>query len=171
MLKITLAVLYYSVRNYICKKLYLQKIKLLSLIGLVMLLGCSTEDTPKGTEEEQIEAFIAKKNLTITEKTPSGLRFIRKQVNASGSELKKGQNVTVKYEGRLLNDKKFDAGEFSFILGIGQVVPGFDEGIAKLKMGEKGTLIFPSSLGYGSRGAGNDIPPFAPLLFEIEVIR
>lgn len=128
------------------------------------------KDGFSGTEEEQIESYIQSKNLTITESSASGLRFIRTSANETGATLSTGQTVLVKYAGRLLNDKQFDAGTFSFRLGVGQVVGGFDEGIAKLKVGEKGTIIFPSSLGYGSRGAGRDIPGNSPLIFDIEIL-
>ena len=128
------------------------------------------KDGFSGTEDEQIESYIQSKNLAITEKTPSGLQFIRTSANEAGATLSTGQTVSVKYAGRLLNDKQFDAGTFSFRLGVGQVVGGFDEGIAKLKVGEKGTIIFPSSLGYGSRGAGRDIPGNSPLIFDIEIL-
>lgn len=122
------------------------------------------------SEETQIENYIKKNNLKIDFKSNSGLRFILQQEAKDGMSLKQGQTVKVKYAGRLLNDKQFDAGSFNFVLGIGQVITGFDEGIAKLKVGEKGTLIFPSSIGYGAAGAGGDIPPNSPLIFEIEVL-
>jgi FKBP-type peptidyl-prolyl cis-trans isomerase len=128
------------------------------------------KDGFSGTEDEQIESYINSKNLPITEKTASGLRFILTSPNEAGTALVEAQNVTVKYAGRLLSDEQFDEGTFSFILGVGQVVGGFDEGIAKLKVGEKGTIIFPSSLGYGSRGAGRDIPGYSPLVFDIEIV-
>ena len=128
------------------------------------------KDGFSGTEDEQIESYISSKNLAITEKTSSGLRFILNHANEAGAALSARQNVTVKYAGRLLSDEQFDEGTFSFILGVGQVVGGFDEGIAKLKVGEKGTIIFPSSLGYGSRGAGGDIPGNSPLIFDIEIV-
>jgi FKBP-type peptidyl-prolyl cis-trans isomerase len=134
-----------------------------------MMAACQ-KDGFSGTEDEQIESYVNSKNLAITEKTPSGLRFILNQPNEAGATLVARQNVTVKYAGRLLSDKQFDAGTFSFTLGVGQVVGGFDEGIAKLKVGEKGTIIFPSSLGYGSRGAGGDIPGNSPLIFDIEIV-
>lgn len=133
-------------------------------------MAISQKDGFSGTEDEQIESYINSKNLAITEKTSSGLRFILTSPNEAGAVLATRQNVTVKYAGRLLSDKQFDAGTFSFILGVGQVVGGFDEGIAKLKVGEKGTIIFPSSLGYGSRGAGGDIPGNSPLIFDIEIV-
>lgn len=133
-------------------------------------MAACQKDGFSGTEDEQIETYIKSKNLVITEKTSSGLRLVLTSPNAAGAVLKKGQNVNVNYSGRLLSDKKFDSGNFSFVLGVGQVVGGFDEGIAKLKVGEKGTIIFPSSLGYGSQGAGGSIPGNAPLVFDIEVV-
>ncbi len=133
-------------------------------------MAACQKDGFSGTEDEQIESYIASKNLAITEKTASGLQFILTSPNEAGAALVARQNVTVKYAGRLLSDKQFDAGTFSFTLGVGQVVGGFDEGIAKLKVGEKGTIIFPSSLGYGSRGAGRDIPGNSPLIFDIEIV-
>lgn len=133
-------------------------------------MAACEKDGFSGTEDEQIESYVKSKNLVITEKTSSGLRFILTSPNATGAKLVARQNVTVKYAGRLLTDKQFDAGTFSFTLGVGQVVGGFDEGIAKLKVGEKGTIIFPSSLGYGSAGAGGDIPGNSPLIFDIEIV-
>lgn len=133
-------------------------------------MAAGQKDGFSGTEDEQIESYVNSKNLAITEKTSSGLRFILTSPNEAGAALVARQNVTVKYAGRLLSDKQFDAGTFSFTLGVGQVVGGFDEGIAKLKVGEKGTIIFPSSLGYGSRGAGGDIPGNSPLIFDIEIV-
>lgn len=121
----------------------------------------------EGTEEEQIEQFLEIKGLEVTEKTESGLRYIRTK-ESNGAALFAGQNVTVKYRGELLSGKKFDSGTFDFFLQTGQVVRGFDEGISKMKVGEEATLIFPSSLGYGSRGSGS-IPANSPLLFEITV--
>lgn len=140
------------------------------LIASAVFISCSEDSRLVIPEEQQINNYIAEKNLVVTETTSSGLRFILTKANPTGTVLKKGQNVTVKYAGRLLSGKQFDAGTFDFVLGSGRVIKGFDEGIAKLKVGEKGTLIFPSSLGYGALGAGGDIPGYTPLLFDIEVI-
>lgn len=87
-----------------------------------------------------------------------------------------GQKVTVHYTGYLLNGQKFDSSvdrkePFSFTLGQGQVIKGWDEGIAELNAGAKAKLIIPSSIGYGSSGAGQSIPPFATLVFEVELIK
>lgn len=149
----------------------MSKVSLLVVVIVsMMMVACNKEQEVSGTEEQQIESYIKSKNLTITEKTATGLRYILTKPNAAGAVLKTGQIVTVKYSGRLLSDKSFDSGTFSFNLGVGQVVAGFDEGIAKMKVGENATLIFPSSLGYGSRGAGSDIPGNSPLVFDIEAV-
>ncbi|KAB7648587.1 FKBP-type peptidyl-prolyl cis-trans isomerase [Polymorphobacter fuscus] len=96
-----------------------------------------------------------------------------------GAEAMPGQMVAVHYTGWLWQDgmrgKKFDSsrdrGEpFVFQLGTGQVILGWDEGVAGMKVGGKRTLLVPPAAGYGERGAGGDIPPGATLLFEVELI-
>jgi len=100
----------------------------------------------------------------------------------TGAEATSGKTVTVHYTGWLYDPKtadhhgtKFDSSKdhgepFSFKLGAGQVIRGWDEGVAGLKIGGKRTLRIPPDLGYGSRGAGGVIPPGATLLFEVELI-
>jgi peptidylprolyl isomerase len=108
--------------------------------------------------------------------TASGLTYIITQKNVIGQQLKAGDNVQVHYTGLLTNGVKFDSsldrGEpISFPVGTGRVIKGWDEGIMKLRVGERATLIIPASLGYGSKGAGNgDIPPNATLIFIVEVV-
>jgi FKBP-type peptidyl-prolyl cis-trans isomerase len=138
------------------------------VMALALLVSCEKNELI-GTEEEQIEAYILKNGLVVTEKTTSGLRYIRTKENAAGSKLANGKTVTLNYTGRLLTDKKFDSGSFSFVLGGGRVIKGFDEGIAKMRVGESASIIFPSSLGYGPSGTSG-IPGNSPLLFEIEVL-
>jgi len=96
------------------------------------------------------------------------------EVEGTGAPAVAGKNVKVHYTGYLLNGKKFDSSvdrgqPFEFTLGQGQVIPGWDEGIALMKEGGKAKLIIPSRLGYGARGQGS-IPPYAPLVFEVELI-
>ncbi len=125
-------------------------------------------------EAEQIDEYIAAKKLGPAETTPSGLRFIRTQVG-TGVVPTAGQTVQVAYTGKLLNDSQFDIGTFEFILGQGRTVKGFEEGIARMKVGEKALLLFPSAIGYGKDGSYNQqrnlytIPPYAPLYFEVEL--
>jgi FKBP-type peptidyl-prolyl cis-trans isomerase len=148
------------------------KSKLFFVVFLFVLISsCSSEETLTPEQENQkIEEYVATKKLIITEKTTSGLRFILTKANVAGAKVATGQTISVAYSGRLLSDKQFDAGNFSFVLGSGGAITGFDQGIAKMRVGEKATLIFPSSLGYGSRSQGSDIPAYSPLVFDIEVI-
>ena len=105
--------------------------------------------------------------------TESGLS-ITDLVVGDGPEASAGKTVSVNYRGTLENGKEFDSsygrGAFDFPLGAGRVIKGWDEGVAGMKVGGKRKLIIPSELGYGSRGAGNVIPPNATLIFEVELL-
>ena len=108
------------------------------------------------------------------EKTESGLRyqFIQK---GDGKQAEKGKTVAVHYEGSLENGKVFDSSyprkkPIEFKLGQGQVIEGWDEGIALLKVGDKARFVIPSDLGYGPNGAGGVIPPNATLIFDVELM-
>ncbi|MDQ3555462.1 MAG: FKBP-type peptidyl-prolyl cis-trans isomerase, partial [Gemmatimonadota bacterium] len=102
--------------------------------------------------------------------TPSGLHF-RDDEEGTGQEAKRGDHVVVHYTGRLQDGTKFDSSRdrgdpFSFPLGAGTVIRGWDEGVAGMKVGGKRTLVIPPDLGYGARGAGRAIPPDATLEFD-----
>lgn len=106
--------------------------------------------------------------------TESGLTYIVTK-EGTGAQLKAGDTIIVNYTGLLTNGTKFDSsldrGEpFSFPLGAGKVIKGWDEGFQKLKVGDHATLIIPSSIAYGTRGAGGVIQPGATLIFIVEVI-
>ncbi len=137
------------------------------------VIACTSDDEVLGPEPDQISNYIKTKKLIVTDSSTAGLKFIMVKTNPSGAPLKSGQSVTVNYTGKFIAGKKidnvFDSGNFTFILGARQVVDGFDKGIAKMRVGEKATLIFLSSLGYGANGQGS-IPANTPLLFEIEVV-
>ncbi|QZK89823.1 peptidylprolyl isomerase [Flavobacterium sp. CHNK8] len=108
------------------------------------------------------------------EKTESGLRYQFIQ-RGEGKKAESGKTVAVHYEGSLENGKVFDSSyprkkPIEFKLGQGQVIEGWDEGIALLKVGDKARFVIPSDLGYGPRGAGGVIPPNATLIFDVELM-
>jgi FKBP-type peptidyl-prolyl cis-trans isomerase len=133
-------------------------------------------------ETEQIDEYVKEKfaNLPVL-KTISGMQYIITKTSASGDPVTIGKSVTVAYTGKFpyqtkstdalgypIYTDKFDGGSFSFVVGGGGVVPGFDEAAKLMKVGDKGIFVFPSSLGYGTAGKGT-IPPYTPLVFEMEV--
>ncbi len=109
---------------------------------------------------------------TIT--TESGLK-IEDKIVGDGDEALAGKTVTVNYTGTLVNGDQFDSSigraPFSFPLGSGRVIKGWDEGVAGMKVGGKRILTIPPELGYGSRGAGNVIPANATLIFEVDLLK
>lgn len=122
-------------------------------------------------------AQAAGKPMTETT-TASGLRITDTTVG-TGASPAKGQTCVMHYTGWLYNNgekgKKFDSSvdrgqPFEFKLGVGQVIGGWDEGVASMKVGGKRTLIIPAALGYGARGAGGVIPPNATLMFDVELL-
>lgn len=110
--------------------------------------------------------------------TPSGLKYLDKVVG-SGTQAVSGKEVVVHYTGWLYNNSqkgaKFDSSvdrnePFNFNLGAGQVIQGWDEGVAGMKVGGERTLIIPPNLGYGAFGAGGVIPPNATLMFDVKLL-
>ena len=110
--------------------------------------------------------------------TASGLQY-EDTTTGSGAEAVAGQHVSVHYTGWLYNDgvkgTKFDSSKdrgdpFSFALGAGQVIRGWDEGVQGMRVGGTRVLVIPAPLGYGARGAGGVIPPNATLMFEVELL-
>ena len=123
-------------------------------------------------------AMTASANAAETITTPTGLKY-QDEVVGTGPSPKAGQQVTVQYTGWLdeggKKGKKFDSSRdrnqpFSFTIGAGQVIQGWDQGVMTMKTGGKRTLIIPPELGYGARGAGGVIPPNATLIFDVELL-
>jgi hypothetical protein len=106
--------------------------------------------------------------------TPSGLTYLITK-KGMGRQPKKGETVVLHYTGMMTNGVKFDSsrdrGEpLAFKLGVGQVIKGYDEGLSKLRVGDHAILVIPPNLGYGSKGAGDVIPPDSKLIFVVEVV-
>ncbi len=123
-------------------------------------------------DERLIKEYITK-NKIIATRTPSGLYISKTKITTNASP-KVGDMVKVHYTGKNLKGEVFDSSvergqPFEFTLGRGQVIRGWDEGIAMLKKGEKGFLLIPSGLAYGSRSQGDKIPANAVLIFEVEL--
>jgi FKBP-type peptidyl-prolyl cis-trans isomerase FkpA len=131
-----------------------------------------------GKQDKQIKDYIATNGLGNFTKLKSGLYYIIDQ-EGDGDYAYPRTEVTVNYTGMLLDGKKFDSNvdsafghvqPFNTKVGVGQVIPGWDEGMQKFKKGSKGKLLIPSALGYGPNGQGANIPPNSVLRFDIEVL-
>ena len=150
-------------------------LKPLSLSVLVFLAACQAQ-SPANTSTTSNQEKPMTQATTITE-----LQKIDRQVG-TGREAEPGFNVTVHYTGWLYDavakdhkGTKFDSSvdrkePFNFFLGGGQVIQGWDEGFAGMKIGGKRTLVIPPEMGYGARGAGGVIPPNATLIFDVELL-
>ena len=124
----------------------------------------SADASALGGPLESADTRVTSSGLTITDLTLG-----------EGAEAAAGQTVVVHYRGTLENGKQFDASydrvtPFSFPLGAGRVIKGWDEGVQGMKVGGKRKLVIPPDLAYGSRGAGGVIPPDATLIFEVELL-
>ena len=128
----------------------------------------------KVAEDSLLTSYI-KTNKISVKPTASGLYFI-KTTSGKGKQAVKGSTVQVHYKGMLIDGKEFDnsyqRGEpIELEVGKGMVIPGWDEALQMMKVGDKAKLIIPSKIGYGERGAGGGvIPPYATLIFEVEMV-
>ena len=127
----------------------------------------------RAIEDSIMNDYITKNKIKVAP-TASGLYFISKKAG-KGVQAMAGKKVSVHYVGKLLDGTEFDnsvkRGEpIEFVLGQGQVIPGWDEGIAMMKEGEKAVLLIPSKLAYGERG-NQAIPPCSPLVFDVELVK
>ena len=165
----------------------MSKAKLLLGFSLLLVSGmvvaANTGDKPSAPKVEAANKATLKMGASTKNKmeqkgavvkTPSGLSYIDLKVGTGPSPIK-GQRVTVHYVGTLKDGTKFDSSKdrgqpFQFIIGVGQVIRGWDEGVGTMKVGGIRQLIIPPALGYGASGAGNVIPPNAELHFDVELL-
>lgn len=139
----------------------------------VVLAGCGGQAEDRGTATGGFSASLGVDTAALT-RTPSGLRY-QELAKGEGKEAAAGKVVLVHYTGWLPNGEKFDSSRdrsepFSFTLGAGQVIAGWDEGVAGMMVGGRRKLVIPPDLGYGTAGAPPDIPPGATLVFDVELV-
>lgn len=157
--------------------------KRLTIMMIALVLAAATGPIAQGqTRKSRVPTTRARKTKPATAalstpgmtRTPSGLIYVITR-RSSGQPPLVGETVAVNYTGLLGSGVKFDSSldkgqPFKFKLGQGRVIKGWDEGIAKLRVGEQATLIIPPHLGYGAKGAGGVIPPDATLIFIVELM-
>ena len=131
-----------------------------------------TVSKAKAEESVLLQKYL-KDNKITAKPLASGLYYMETK-KGTGAKAAKGKSVSVNYTGRLLNGNVFDSSigkkPFDFILGQGQVIPGWDEGIALMSVGGKAKLVVPSSLAYGAQVMGDKIPAYSALVFEVELL-
>jgi FKBP-type peptidyl-prolyl cis-trans isomerase FkpA len=172
----------------VSKRSFLFFVVVLAPLASIEMAGCSTQTgssaqktTPSGVQS----AAQASQPQSAQQSTPvspdrdtgsvAGVK-ISDEAAGEGPAAKSGDRVTVHYTGWLTNGAKFDSSKdhnkpFSFMLGAGDVIPGWDKGVEGMKVGGKRKLTIPPELGYGARGAGGVIPPNATLVFEVELLK
>ncbi len=152
-----------------------------AVIGAVMLtaLGCSAPQAEPPSETAPSRPETTQQEATPTEtdeSTETATKLAKKDlVVGKGAAAKTGDRVSVHYTGWLTDGTKFDSSldrgqPFEFVLGQGQVIPGWDEGVVGMKVGGKRELIIPPDMAYGDHGAGGVIPPNATLKFNVELL-
>ncbi|HEU4682631.1 MAG TPA: FKBP-type peptidyl-prolyl cis-trans isomerase [Gemmatimonadales bacterium] len=146
--------------------------RLLLVLVLTGPLACGT-DSPKTDQAPSFSATLSVDTAAMT-KTPSGLRY-QDVARGEGKEAVDGRTAVVHYTGWLTNGEEFDDSRrrnepFSFMVGAGRVIAGWDEGVMGMKVGGRRKLVIPANLGYGTAGAPPDIPPGATLVFDVELL-
>jgi len=141
-------------------------------LGLISMVGCTKKDEGADQAAPAATSATASKDAAA----PAGDLKIEDLKVGTGAEAVAGKKVTVHYTGTLTDGKKFDSSvdrkqPFTFNLGAGEVIQGWDKGVAGMKVGGKRKLTVPPNLGYGERGAGNVIPPNATLIFDVELLK
>ena len=169
---------YFYQKNFLMKFSIPASIPRFLLLAGLTAAGLLTSACKKDelSDEEQLKKYIADNKITNAERKASGLYYVPVLANSGQPQPRTGDSVFVLYTGTLMNGSVFDATSrrgnkpFGFVLGRKQVIAGWDEGIALMRKGEKAKLLIPSSLAYGSRGAGSSIPPNAAISFDVELV-
>ena len=133
----------------------------------VTLNDIRTDQDQQKVEDGAIKKYISDRKLTPT-KDSLGVYYVR-QSAGSGAPPRNGSRVAITYKGTLLSGQTFDSGAFTFSINSGSVIRGFDIATRFMLKGEKGIALIPSHLAYGDKGSGDKIPPFATLIFELEM--
>ena len=157
-------------------------VALLATAGLFST-GCKKDDPAiaqdySGIDDGLIKKYLADYSITTAQKQPSGLYFLPVTTNPAAAKVALGTTVSVLYTGHLLDGAGtvFDASSLhnnvplTFVVGGKTLIPGFEEGISLMHIGDRAELLIPSALAYGSRGAGSSVPANAVLRFEVEVV-
>jgi len=151
----------------------ISKSTLVLLLVFISFSACTDSDADLlEAEKVLLQEYLTQNNIT-TEATASGLYYIE-TIAGAGNKPTVGQTVEVHYTGTFIDGEKFDSSydrgvPFKFILGAGQVIKGWDEGISYMKVGTEATLIIPSNLGYGSNPPSG-IPPYSTLIFKVKLL-
>jgi FKBP-type peptidyl-prolyl cis-trans isomerase FkpA len=167
-----LAVYYFPATNHFLDQRMNKPLLVLTLLTSLLVGGCKQGTNGQTAAVPSGPPPVSHPDKQVT--TPSGLVY-EDLIVGTGEAATAGQTVSVHYTGWLTDNTKFDSSKdrgqpFEFPLGGGQVIRGWDEGVAGMKVGGKRLLTIPPNLGYGASGAGGVIPPSATLIFEVDLL-